>query len=257
MPHPSRWSLRRPTVLVGVLVAALSGGAGALVLTGADLPGPFGSGDRAAAAATGSTTRPTSTVVTPSTTTTLTPTRTTTTTTRPSTTTPPTRTTTTAKPRATPGSASTPRASSTPKPSPSKPRATSTPASGDSAMAAEVLRLVNVERSKAGCGAVHRDSRIAEASRLHSKDMADHAYFDHTSQDGRSPWDRMRAQGYTNGSGENIAAGQATAAAVIKSWMGSSGHRANILACTSKAMGVGIAHGGPYGIYWTQGFGRV
>jgi uncharacterized protein YkwD len=124
-------------------------------------------------------------------------------------------------------------------------------------MAAQVLQLVNAERKKAGCGAVHRDSRIERASLLHSQDMARQNYFSHTSKDGRSPWERMRAQGYTNGSGENIAAGQPTASAVVKAWMDSDGHRANILNCRSKAMGVGIGHGGKYGIYWTQGFGSA
>jgi uncharacterized protein YkwD len=38
--------------------------------------------------------------------------------------------------------------------------------------------------------------------------------------------------------------------------MNSSGHRANILNCSNVALGVGVATGGPYGIYWTQDFGR-
>lgn len=132
-----------------------------------------------------------------------------------------------------------------------------TASTSDAAMAAEVLRLVNVERKKAGCDPVHRDGRLEKASRLHSEDMATNRYFGHDSRDGRSPWDRMRAQGYHHGSGENIAAGQRSAAAVMESWMKSAGHRRNILSCDSKAMGVGIARGGPYGVYWTQGFGRV
>jgi uncharacterized protein YkwD len=121
----------------------------------------------------------------------------------------------------------------------------------------EVVRLVNVARSDAGCSPLRVDSRLAAAARLHSEDMAARSYFDHTSLDGRSPWDRMRAQGYTNGSGENIAAGYSTPAAVMTGWMNSSGHRANILNCSSKAIGVGIGRrsGSTYGIYWTQDFG--
>lgn len=174
---------------------------------------------------------------------------------KPSTTTrkPAAKTSTARKVTATPTPRSTPR----PKPSPKPKAAPKPPSSADAAMAAEVLRLVNRERAKAGCGAVHRDSRIERAALLHSQDMARNDYFSHTSRDGRSPWDRMRAQGYTYGSGENIAAGQGSAAAVMRAWMNSSGHRANILNCKSKAMGVGIGHGGSYGIYWTQGFGTV
>ena len=85
--------------------------------------------------------------------------------------------------------------------------------------------------------------------------MAAQNYFSHTSLDGRSPWQRMEAQGYTAGSGENIAAGYSTPASVMTAWMNSSGHRANILNCSSKAIGVGIGKGGSYGTYWTQDFG--
>ena len=37
--------------------------------------------------------------------------------------------------------------------------------------------------------------------------------------------------------------------------MKSTGHRANILNCSSRAIGVGIGRGGSYGTYWTQDFG--
>lgn len=123
-------------------------------------------------------------------------------------------------------------------------------------MATEVVRLVNVARAAAGCGALRVDSRLTTAARLHSEDMALRNYFSHTSLDGRSPWDRIQAQGYTAGSGENIAAGYATPAAVMDAWMKSSGHRANILNCASRAIGVGLGRGGSYGTYWTQDFGR-
>jgi uncharacterized protein YkwD len=87
--------------------------------------------------------------------------------------------------------------------------------------------------------------------------MAAKDYFSHTSKDGRSFADRIRAAGYRGGSiGENIAAGQATASAVMKSWMASAGHRANILNCDLKALGVGYYKGSKgYYTYWTQDFG--
>ncbi len=141
--------------------------------------------------------------------------------------------------------------------SPDRP-STSAPAQSDRATEFErqVWQLVNAERTKHGCAALRYDSRIARAARLHSQDMAEHGYFEHDSRDGRSPWDRMRAQGYDAPGAENIAAGQRTPQEAVESWMNSSGHRANILDCDLKATGVGVAFGGDYGIYWTQDFGR-
>jgi uncharacterized protein YkwD len=123
---------------------------------------------------------------------------------------------------------------------------------------AQVLQLVNKERASAGCRPLASNSILLAVARAHGKDMAVHRYFDHNSQDGRTPFDRMRAAGYRgNLMGENIAAGQPTPAAVMDAWMHSSGHRANILNCGYKVIGVGVHRlaGSPFGVYWTQDFG--
>lgn len=122
---------------------------------------------------------------------------------------------------------------------------------------AEVVRLVNLERSKAGCPGLRSDSNLATAARAHSADMAANSYFDHSSRDGRSFVDRIQAARYSGSpGGENIAAGASTPALVMAQWMASPGHKANILNCSFKAIGVGVATGGPYRTYWTQDFGR-
>jgi uncharacterized protein YkwD len=123
-------------------------------------------------------------------------------------------------------------------------------------MASQVLALVNDERAKAGCGALTTSSALQRAAQGHSADMAANSYFSHDSQDGRSFSDRIRAAGYSGGAiAENIAAGQQSASAVMQSWMNSSGHRANILNCSYRHLGVGYAKGGSMSPYWTQDFG--
>jgi uncharacterized protein YkwD len=120
---------------------------------------------------------------------------------------------------------------------------------------AKVLEITNKERAANGCGALVFDERLANAARGHSADMAAQNYFDHKSKDGRSFVDRIKVAGYPSPGAENIAAGQPTPEAVMKGWMESPGHRANILNCGLKALGVGVAKGGSFGIYWTQNFG--
>ncbi|MFF5974674.1 CAP domain-containing protein [Streptomyces sp. NPDC012769] len=119
---------------------------------------------------------------------------------------------------------------------------------------AEVVRLVNVERAQVGCGPVRSDAGLASLAGALSADMAARGFFDHTDPDGASPWSRAAKAGITNLGAENIARGQVDAAAVMKSWMASDGHRANILNCDYKELGVGVhfADGGPW---WTQDFG--
>jgi uncharacterized protein YkwD len=121
----------------------------------------------------------------------------------------------------------------------------------------DVTALVNAERAKAGCGPVHTDERLRTAARRHSADMATQDYFSHTGQDGSSPWDRIRRAGYPSGIGENIAYGYPSAADVMRGWMNSAGHRANILNCDAHAIGVGLAYNSGGTAYWTQDFGSV
>jgi uncharacterized protein YkwD len=98
---------------------------------------------------------------------------------------------------------------------------------------------------------------LSIAARLHSEDMANNGYFSHTSQDGRSPWQRIADAGYTaNATGENIAAGQSSAQSAFNSWMSSDGHCRNIMSGGSNEIGIGyVAGGAGYGHYWTQTFG--
>jgi uncharacterized protein YkwD len=163
--------------------------------------------------------------------------------------------TATEKPEATP--------SKEPETAPSKKRtATKAPQKSESPVtvsaeaqtAAEVLKLVNEERSKAGCSALSANSALSELAEKFSDDMAARGFFDHTDPDGATPWDRAAKAGISELGGENIARGQADAAAVMEAWMNSPGHKANILNCDFKTLGVGV-HFGSGGPWWTQDFG--
>ncbi|MBT2491055.1 CAP domain-containing protein [Streptomyces sp. ISL-96] len=127
--------------------------------------------------------------------------------------------------------------------------------SGSEATAeATVVALVNQERAAAGCAPVRADGPLAALAEDFSQDMAARGFFDHTDPDGATPWDRAEKAGISGLGGENIARGQADAQAVMDAWMNSEGHRANILNCDFKTLGVGV-HMGPGGPWWTQNFG--
>ncbi|WP_338931368.1 sigma-70 family RNA polymerase sigma factor [Streptomyces netropsis] len=138
-----------------------------------------------------------------------------------------------------------------PKPKPKPP----TGNTGGGSTAQQVVNLVNEERAKVGCSALTINPQLTTAAQRHSDDMAARDYMDHTNPDGQGPGERITAAGYRWSTyGENVAAGQSGPAAVMNSWMNSSGHRQNILNCSFKEIGVGVASdsGGPK---WTQVFG--
>lgn len=125
-----------------------------------------------------------------------------------------------------------------------------------STQAAQVVTLTNQERAEAGCQPLSVNSTLTQVAQAHSADMAKNDYFDHNSQDGRTPFTRMSKAGYSyRSAAENIAMGQQTPASVMDAWMKSPGHKANILNCGLKQIGVGYALNGNGTPYWTQDFG--
>ena len=119
--------------------------------------------------------------------------------------------------------------------------------------AAEVVRLVNVERTKTGASAVSAgNSKLNAAAQKRAEELV--TTFSHTRPDGSSCFTAMDDFGVTYSyAGENIAWGQADPSAVMNSWMNSSGHKANILNSNYNKIGVGVyQYNGR--IYWVQLF---
>jgi uncharacterized YkwD family protein len=128
---------------------------------------------------------------------------------------------------------------------------------GNSSFEAEVINLINQERTNEGLPALSSQSQLTSAARTHSDDMACNNFFSHTSPTTGSPFDRISAAGYSySAAGENIAAGYGSPVAVVDGWMNSSGHRANILSTDFTQIGVGYAYwaDSDYGAYWTAVF---
>lgn len=127
--------------------------------------------------------------------------------------------------------------------------------SAPSTEAEAVLNLVNDERAKAGLKPLKMSEELRSIANLKAKDMADNNYFSHTSPTYGSPFQMLQDFGvHYSAAGENIAAGQKTPQEVMNAWLNSSGHRANILNANFDTLGVGVYHGGTYGVYWVQEF---
>ncbi|MFA6940639.1 MAG: SafA/ExsA family spore coat assembly protein [Clostridiaceae bacterium] len=119
----------------------------------------------------------------------------------------------------------------------------------------EVIRLVNVERTKRGLSPLKANWQVSRIARYKSKDMADLNYFSHYSKTYGSPFDMLEAFGVRfSAAGENIASGQTTPAQVVTAWMNSPGHRSNILSPSYTEIGVGLAKNRSGKCYWTQMF---
>jgi len=131
----------------------------------------------------------------------------------------------------------------------------------------EVLRLVNRARSVGRlCGdarfaaapPLHVNPALTAAAAAHSRDMAAHGLFSHRGRDGSAPGQRVRRAGYGAYRivGENIAAGAMTPAQVMRGWLASPGHCANIMDPRFREIGIDYAvdAASASGIYWTEDF---
>lgn len=135
------------------------------------------------------------------------------------------------------------------------------PASADSAKGASqpvhtlgtvedaILKLVNEERRPRGLSPLKPEEQLSEIARRHSEDMILRDFFAHTNPDAEAPNDRIfRQHRRLIGLGaENIWSGNfqsdpdALAQRIVDNWMGSPGHRENILRSKFTHLGVGVA----------------
>ncbi|MFD3523938.1 CAP domain-containing protein [Streptomyces sp. NPDC058653] len=124
---------------------------------------------------------------------------------------------------------------------------------------ATVVKLTNEERAKAGCSGLNSDGALGRAAQRHSTDMAKNDFVGHRGSRGSTMETRAEDAGYSGWKSlaENVAAGQKSPAEVVRSWMESPDHRANILNCALTHIGVGYVRrsGTDHDKYWTQDFG--
>jgi uncharacterized protein YkwD len=124
---------------------------------------------------------------------------------------------------------------------------------GEAGVRHATLCLLNQQRAAHGLRPLRADRRLAKAALGHSKDMVVHRYFAHESRSGAPFSTRIVHSGWTRSRhryivGENIGWGSgslATPRAMVRGWMHSAAHRANILERRYRLIGVGVAFGVP------------
>jgi len=130
-----------------------------------------------------------------------------------------------------------------------------------------ILCLVNRKRANAGLPALARNKRLQKAAQRHTGKMSGTGCFDHQCAGEGALGARLESVDYLTGGllrwayGENIAWGmdaRGKPSTIVKAWMNSPGHRANILSGQFREIGVGFVSGTPSnsnangGIYTTD-----
>jgi uncharacterized protein YkwD len=101
-----------------------------------------------------------------------------------------------------------------------------------------IVDRTNTERTRFGLPPLQVDEGLMESAREHARWMTRNQVLRHTS----APV------------AENIAMGQQDSQQALASWMGSAGHRANILNPTHRRIGVAAFQAASGAIFWCQQF---
>ena len=125
----------------------------------------------------------------------------------------------------------------------------------------KMLRLVNEARQKGRyCGPtwykaappLKWNDKLEQAAKEHCKDMSDKDHLSHTGSSGKKVDERIYDQRYFwRACGENVAYGLLYEEEVMKEWLKSPGHCANIMNPAYAEMGAWKT-----GLYWTQVFAK-
>jgi len=142
------------------------------------------------------------------------------------------------------------------------PGALPTAAASLDAQESDLVSVVNSFRASRGLARLSLSDTLTFAAKWMATDMAIYDYFSHTSRDGRAPIQRMTDAGYPGPqtyTGENMAAGFASASEVLNGWLNSPAHYAVLTNPNYRAIGVGRAYsdGSSYHTYWVMDVGGI
>jgi uncharacterized protein YkwD len=142
-------------------------------------------------------------------------------------------------------------------------------AQNENVVRAAILCLHNQLRAQRGLPALRENAKLRRAAFAHSADMVQRGFFEHTAPGGVSMVDRIMAARYASRTvgwalGENLAWGTgklATPRLIMRAWMDSPGHRANVVKRAYREIGIGVVTGTPsagnQGATYTADFGVI
>lgn len=108
----------------------------------------------------------------------------------------------------------------------------------------ELLSGTNSMRADRGLEPLKLNTELSKAAEAKARDMFEKDYWDHTSPDGKEPWDFIIASGYDYlYAGENLAVDFNSSGSVVQAWYDSPSHRENLLNNNYSEIGFAVVNG--------------
>lgn len=116
----------------------------------------------------------------------------------------------------------------------------------------KVLTQTNEERKKSGLKPLTYNPILSESAKRKAEDMFKNDYWAHNSPQGKTPWTFFDAAGYKYSvAGENLAKDFYDTESLMKAWMNSPTHKANIVHTRYEEIGIAVVNGTLGGIKTT------
>ena len=119
-------------------------------------------------------------------------------------------------------------------------------AGADQGIEQNMISLVNSYRAQHGLGPLKATPSLMRAARFHSRDMVEHDYFDHTSQDGEQFSQRLIRFGYrwssageAIGEASGLTSSDSAADQAVTMWRQSPPHNKILLTGSFRSVGIG------------------
>lgn len=110
--------------------------------------------------------------------------------------------------------------------------------------AQQIVELTNQKRAEYNLAPLTLNNELTQAAGNKARDMFTNDYWAHNSPAGKTPWSFITTSGYRYiFAGENLARDFGDAASVVRAWMNSPSHRANLLDSNFREIGVSAQSG--------------
>lgn len=105
----------------------------------------------------------------------------------------------------------------------------------------EIVELTNKEREANGLRALRHNKNLDKSAEMKALHMDKYNYWSHYAPDGTTPWYFFHEANYDYiHAGENLAKGYKCSDSIVRGWMDSPTHRANILSTDFEEIGVAV-----------------
>lgn len=122
---------------------------------------------------------------------------------------------------------------------------------GDPALSQRMAEAINAARGREGKTLLETDETLSSIAQAHACDIAATGRASVAGSDGSNVVERARAAGYSTCGVTQLVSVEGSPEGIVRGWMSSTPHRAELLAQLNEQIGVGVTRGSDGRLWWS------